>query len=378
MDELGRIGFSEGQADLLEVATNFCREHSPIDRVRALMDDELGHDPGVWKQIAELGWLGVAIPENHGGSGLGLAEVVPIVEAMGRHMMQTPYVSTVLGAEILRVAGNDDQQRNWLPKIATGTVATLALAETGGFAPEAIETELNDGRLTGVKRLVTDANAADLMIVSARSAGNAVLCVIESAALPKGSMRREKIVDETKRSYEITFDDGNLSDHDIALPALQARGLTARFFVLTGRIGQAGSLDADHIRTLQAAGMAIGSHGVDHVVWAKLDAAALEHELASSKAALEAICGHEITEAGIPFGRYHRGVLKHLRRAGYRTAWSSYRGWFSERDFPRPRTSIQGDMTEDEVDAALKGRLSPYRRARRALGLARSNLLPRG
>lgn len=264
MDELGRIGFSEEQADLLEVATNFCREHSPIDRVRALMDDELGHDPGVWKQIAELGWLGVAIPENHGGSGLGLAEVVPIVEAMGRHMMQTPYVSTVLGAEILRVAGNDDQQRNWLPKIATGTVATLALAETGGFAPEAIETELNDGRLTGVKRLVTDANAADLMIVSARSAGNAVLCVIESAALPKGTMRREKIVDETKRSYEITFDDVEVEAGAI-LPAapfdhlhLVANLLAAA--EMSGGTQSAIDYTLDYLKTRKQFGKPIGSY----------------------------------------------------------------------------------------------------------------------
>ncbi|MEM1163740.1 MAG: acyl-CoA dehydrogenase family protein, partial [Pseudomonadota bacterium] len=74
MDHLGRMGLSEAQADLLEVARNFCRDRSPIDRVRALMQDDLGHDPAVWTEIAELGWLGVAIPEEHGGSGLGLAE----------------------------------------------------------------------------------------------------------------------------------------------------------------------------------------------------------------------------------------------------------------------------------------------------------------
>lgn len=191
--------------------------------------------------------------------------------------------------------------------------------------------------------------------------------------------RFEAVLDrvaEAPERYEITFDDGNLSDYDIALPALQARGLTARFFVLSGRIGEAGSLDADQIRALEAAGMTIGSHGVDHLVWAKLDAAALDHELASSKAALEEICGHEVTEAGIPFGRYHRGVLKHLRRVGYRVVWSSYRGWFSNQDLPRPRTSIRGDMTETEVEQMLRGYLSPFRRVRRRLGLARSGLLP--
>ncbi len=192
--------------------------------------------------------------------------------------------------------------------------------------------------------------------------------------------RFETVLDRVAQAphmYEITFDDSNLSDYDIALPALQARGLTARFFVLTGRIGQTGSLDAKHIRALQEAGMTIGSHGVDHLVWSKLSASALDHELLQSKAALEEICGHPVTEAGIPFGRYHRGVLKHLRRAGYEVAWSSYRGWFSDQAFPRSRTSIQGDMTEATLEQVLTGYLSPFRKARRTLGLARSHFWPR-
>lgn len=180
---------------------------------------------------------------------------------------------------------------------------------------------------------------------------------------------------EAPHKYEITFDDSNMSDHDIALPALQARGLTARFFVLTGRIGQAGSLDADHIRALRDAGMTIGSHGVDHLAWSDLTSPALEAELAQSKAALEAICGRPVTEAGIPFGRYHAGVLRHLRRAGYTVAWSSDGGRFSDQSFLRPRTSVRGDMTEAALSQALTGDLPPVRQVRRALGMARRRLL---
>ncbi len=206
MEALGRVGFSDEQADLIDIAARFCRERSPIDRVRSLMLDELGHEPKTWSDIADLGWLGIAVPEVYGGSGLGLAETVPIVEAMGRHLMQTPYLSTILAAEILRIAGTDAQKQEWLPRIASGAAATLALAEEGGTSPDAIRTTLEDGALTGTKRLVTDAFAAEVMIVSARHQGEAILCLVPRDAIPTEALRREVIVDEVKRSFEITLD----------------------------------------------------------------------------------------------------------------------------------------------------------------------------
>lgn len=207
MENLGRMGFSEEQADLLDVAGAFCRDRSPIDKVRALMTDDLGHDPAVWAEIGELGWLGVAIPEGYGGSGLGLAEVVPVVEAMGRHLLQTPYVSTVLAAEMLRLGGTEAQKALWLPRIAGGVAATLALAEAdGGWALDAPGAQLADGLLNGTKRLVADAAAADVILVSAQKDGAAGLCIVERSSIPEGAMRREAIIDETKRSFEITLD----------------------------------------------------------------------------------------------------------------------------------------------------------------------------
>lgn len=172
-------------------------------------------------------------------------------------------------------------------------------------------------------------------------------------------------------AYTITFDDGNLSDHDIALPALVARGLQARFFVLTGRIGQPGSLDIGHIQALIEAGMVIGSHGIDHVAWPTLDDAALERELCTSRARLEDICGHPVTEAGIPFGRYDARVLKALHAAGYTAAWSSDGGTLHHKAYLRPRTSLRGDMSGGVMQSILSGRMPPLRRLRRAFGMAR-------
>lgn len=171
--------------------------------------------------------------------------------------------------------------------------------------------------------------------------------------------------------FVLTFDDGNLSDHDIALPALAARGLQARFFVLTGRIGQPGSLDSHRIQALQQAGMKIGSHGIDHVMWPTLDDDTLAQELRSSRARLEDICGCAVTEAGIPFGRYDARVLRALRAAGYTAAWSSDGGRLHLDAFLRPRTSLRGDMSDAMIGSVLAGQMPPLRRLRRALGMVR-------
>lgn len=169
----------------------------------------------------------------------------------------------------------------------------------------------------------------------------------------------------------ITFDDGNVSDHDIALPALVARGLSARFFVLTGRLEQAGSLHREHLHNLRDAGMVIGSHGIDHVSWPALDDTALGQELRASRVQLEDICDHPVTEAGIPFGRYDARVLRALRAAGYACAWSSDCGQWRQGAFVRPRTSVRHNMPPDDVQAILSGRMPALRRMRRAIGMTR-------
>lgn len=179
-------------------------------------------------------------------------------------------------------------------------------------------------------------------------------------------------------SYILTFDDGNLSDYDIALPALTSRGLSGVVFVLTGRIGQLGSLNADQIRALAKAGVTIGSHGITHRPWSELEGVALDTELAGSRRWLEEICGHPVKLAGIPFGRYDARILRGLRRAGYQGAYSSDGGTMSRNAYLRPRTSLRTDMTPTDIDALLAGRLPPIRRLRRALGMVHRRILPLG
>ncbi|MEO0441872.1 MAG: acyl-CoA dehydrogenase family protein, partial [Pseudomonadota bacterium] len=211
MNNLGDIGTTEEQIELMDVATNFCRDKSPIEKVRTLMEDDLGYDPDVWREIGELGWLAIAIPEAHDGVGLSMAEVVPIAEQMGRNLLSTPFGSTTMAAQALLAGGSEAQQAAWLPKIAAGTAATLALREDHGdwdlghVASTGKETA--DGiALSGKKQLVRWADSAELIITSIEVDGNVRFAMIERSALPDGALRREAIIDETARSFELTLD----------------------------------------------------------------------------------------------------------------------------------------------------------------------------
>ena len=211
MNTLGRMGFSEAQGDLLEIATNFCRDRAPMDTVRALIGDELGHDPAVWREIGELGWLGIAIPEDLGGSGLLLGDVVPVVEQMGRRLMAGPFLSTTLAAQAVLSGGTDAQRQTVLPAIAAGEAATLALMEADGNWDLAAITSRADAEgdalaLSGAKILVCDAAAARWIIVSVLHDGAPALVLVETASLPAGALRREQVIDETKRAFSLSLD----------------------------------------------------------------------------------------------------------------------------------------------------------------------------
>jgi peptidoglycan/xylan/chitin deacetylase (PgdA/CDA1 family) len=120
----------------------------------------------------------------------------------------------------------------------------------------------------------------------------------------------------------ITFDDGNASDAEIALPALRRAGLTASFFVVADRIGKRGSLTAGQLRELSQAGMTIGNHGLRHRSWRSLDERGLEEELVEARAAIAEACGRPVDEASCPFGEYDRRVLAALRERGFRRVYT--------------------------------------------------------
>jgi alkylation response protein AidB-like acyl-CoA dehydrogenase len=172
------FGFSREQDLLRQTARAFLERACPSAYVRQMLDDPAGITDGVWTQLAELGWLGLGLPEAHGGAGLGLVDLAVVLEEMGRVTMPGPFFSTVLlGAGALGEAGSEAQQAAWLPRLAAGEArATLALLEESArWDAEGVALPARPGRrgghvLHGAKLCVPDGHRADLLVVAARTA----------------------------------------------------------------------------------------------------------------------------------------------------------------------------------------------------------------
>ena len=206
-----KITFTDEQAMLLDIATSFFREKSPIATVRRQIASESGVDRELWGEMAELGWLGIAVPERFGGSGLSLADVAVIAEPMGRNLAGTPFISTQLFTQGLLAGGSEPQQRELLPKICGGAIGTVALFESDGdWNLEHIESSAeiagDAARLHGAKTLVCDAAAADFVLASVALDGAPALAIVKAADLPPVRRTRETVIDETRRAFRLDLD----------------------------------------------------------------------------------------------------------------------------------------------------------------------------
>jgi alkylation response protein AidB-like acyl-CoA dehydrogenase len=169
------FGFTEEQEHLRKTVRDVLTECAPMKRVRGVMEDpDTSVDPALWQQMAQLGWLGLSLPEASGGAALSLIEQCIVLEGLGRVLAPTPFLPTVIAADAILQLGNTAQQAEWLPRIAAGEVkASVALTEAGGYAAADISlaaTRREDGfTLSGRKLFVPDAVAADLFLVVART-----------------------------------------------------------------------------------------------------------------------------------------------------------------------------------------------------------------
>jgi hypothetical protein len=203
--------FSDDQKQLRDQARKFLTEKCPPKAVRAVLDGKAPYDKELWKSLAEMGFLGVAIPEEFGGAGAGHLELCVIAEEMGRALAPVPFSSTVyLAAEALLLAGDDAQKKKWLPKIASGeAIGTLALFEgAGNPSPKAIKLTANAGVLNGVKKPVADGAIADFAVVAARtgSSGRESDVSLFIADMKSGvEIKQLNNLDPTRGQAEVTF-----------------------------------------------------------------------------------------------------------------------------------------------------------------------------
>lgn len=171
----------------------------------------------------------------------------------------------------------------------------------------------------------------------------------------------ESIVDHVvlrKRSghdIKITFDDGNYSDIEFAVPCLRERGLTATFFLLTGRLESKNYISKEDIKFLVNHGMGVGLHGRNHLDWRKLDVELLDIEIPKAQRELSGLAGYPIRDVSIPFGAYNRRVMSYLSRIDFENIFTSDGGAARRGAQVQSRFTIREDTEMDEILRLLDG-----------------------
>ncbi len=205
------FAFSEEQEFLRDTARQWLADRSPSSVVRELMETDEGFDRSHWKEIADLGWQAMAIPEEYGGAGFGFLELAVIVEEMGRSLFGAPFLSSVvLAANALLLAGSEEQKHHYLPAIAAGElVATVAFPDGAGpFGADSATvtaTHAGDGwTLEGSVAHVLDGGSAELLLVPASIDGELGLFAV-AAGTDGLTTKALDTIDPTRKLAEVTF-----------------------------------------------------------------------------------------------------------------------------------------------------------------------------
>lgn len=200
--------FSDDQKLLRKTAREFLTEHAPLALCRAVLESNASYSDTLWKGVAELGWLGTAIPEEYGGAGFGRLELAAIAEELGRALAPIPFASSIyMAAEALVEAGAAAQKEQYLPKVATGEwIGTFAHTERPGEAgAKALKTTFARGKLSGTKLPVLDGDVAHFAVVTAKSGKGVALVLVDLTA--KGVERTPaRCIDPSRSLAALRFD----------------------------------------------------------------------------------------------------------------------------------------------------------------------------
>jgi len=160
---------SDEQAMLRDMAREWVDNEAPVAAFRKLRDagPREGFDAGAWGEIGQMGWAGIVVPQEYGGSAFGYLSLGLVLEQMGRNLVASPLASAAVAGSAIVLGGSDAQKQAWLPRIASGEiVATLAVDE-GPVHDRRIGARVEDGRLTGTKAFVAEGDSAGLFVVAA-------------------------------------------------------------------------------------------------------------------------------------------------------------------------------------------------------------------
>tara|TARA_R110000868_G_scaffold9927_11_gene48888 strand:+ start:1045 stop:2172 length:1128 start_codon:yes stop_codon:yes gene_type:complete len=204
--------FSDDQKQLKDQARRFLEAKSSPKAVRVILEGPEPYDKALWKGLAEMGFMGTAIPEEFGGLGATYLELCVIAEELGRAVAPVPFSSSIfLAAELLLAAGTQAQKEAYLPKLASGElIGCLALSEgVGNAAPKTIQVQASSGKITGTKLPVLDGLAADFAVVAARTStgtdarGISLFIVdLKGAGVSRSDV---ETIDPTRKQASVTF-----------------------------------------------------------------------------------------------------------------------------------------------------------------------------
>ena len=279
------FGFSEEQELLRNTARKFFENECGSDTVRRLMETPEGISAELWKKLAEQGWLGLIFPEQYDGTGLGLVDLVVLMEEMGRAMAPGPYFSTVLlGGLAILEAGGEGQKKEWLPRIAAGDkrVALAWMEPSAQLGPAGVTlTAVKRGEtytLSGTKLFVHDAHTADALVVAARTRPGAGADGVSLFLLPKGTKGLEvtllPTMDQTRKLCEVACSDvtvgadallGAAGAGWVPLARVLDRATVALCAEMCGGAQKVLDMTVEYAKIRQAFGRPIGSYqGVKH------------------------------------------------------------------------------------------------------------------
>ena len=239
------FGLNEDQELLQRSAADFLAAECSPSFVREVARDDEGFPRGLYGRMAELGWMGLIIPETYGGAGLSLLDLALLVEQLGRAVVPGPFFSSaVLASLAILYGGTSAQKKTWLPRLASGeAIGALAWLEASdrldapGVAARARKAK-GAYRLSGQKLFVTDAHVADVVVAAFRTAGrgeDGVTLFLVPRDTPGVSVKTMRSIDPTRRPTEIRFD-------DVELPASAVLGSENKGWKTLARILDAAAI----------------------------------------------------------------------------------------------------------------------------------------
>ncbi len=231
------LEFSEDQKFIQKNAREYLTEHSTLEVCRRVLESDEPYAQDVWKGVAEMGWLGTAVPEEYGGTGLGHLELVLIAQEVGRALAPIPFSSSVyLATEALLQFGSDEQKKQWLPGLCSGErIGTFAAIEKLGD-PELDEVDASfaGGKLSGEKVPVIDGDVANLAVILAKDGDGHSLVLVDLAGSGVGRAPLESF-DPSRSQARLTFDGADAEVLGEAGKGLvQAEALLDRAAVMMG------------------------------------------------------------------------------------------------------------------------------------------------